>query len=230
MQQIQVLYEDNHLLAINKRASELVQADKTGDSSLEDAAKAYIKEKYSKPGDVFLGVAHRIDRPVSGAVLFARTSKALERLNKLFKDRQLKKTYWAIVCNKPKEEMASLGHYIRRDTSKNKSYVYEKEVSDSKLAELSYKLIASSDRYFLLEVDLHTGRHHQIRAQLSHIGCPIKGDLKYGAPRSNPGGGISLHSRSMVLKHPVQNTPLEIIAPVPVADSLWHEMQKLACR
>jgi len=215
-----ILYEDNHIIAVNKKSSDLVQGDKTGDEPLSEKVKSYIKKKYEKPGAVFLGVTHRLDRPVSGALLFARTSKALARLNKMFLEKEVKKTYWAIVKEKPLKETDTLNHYIVRNQEKNKSFAYEKEVKNSKLASLAYKLIASADNYYLLEIDLHTGRHHQIRCQLAKIGCPIKGDLKYGFPRSNPDGGISLHSRKIEFVHPVQKEQVSIIA-YPPKDSLW---------
>ncbi len=201
----------------------LVQPDTTGDVALEDLAKQYIKVKYNKPGAVFLNAVHRIDRPVSGVVVFARTSKALARLNEQFRSKEIKKTYWAIVKNRPEIEAATLENYIRRDAKKNKSFVCQKDSKDAKLARLSYKLIASSENYNLLEIDLHTGRHHQIRCQLAHIGCPIKGDLKYGAERSNKDGGISLHARSVEFIHPVSKEPIKIIAPVP-EDNLWKAL------
>lgn len=221
-----VLYEDNHILVVNKPNNMLVQADNTGDVALEDLAKQYIKVKYNKPGAVFLNAVHRIDRPVSGVVLFARTSKALARLNEQFKSKQIKKTYWAIVKNRPEEESAVLENYIRRDAKKNKSFICQKESKDAKLARLSYSLLVSSDNYHLLEVDLHTGRHHQIRCQLANMGCPIKGDLKYGAERSNKDGGISLHARSLEFSHPVTKETIRIIAPVP-DDTLWHAFEAL---
>ncbi len=217
---MEVLYEDNHIIAVNKKSSDIVQGDKTGDEPLSEKVKAYIKKKYEKPGAVFIGVTHRLDRPVSGVLIFARTSKALTRLNKMFLEKEVKKTYWAIVKEKPIKETDTLNHYIVRNQKKNKSFAYDKEVNNSKLASLSYKLIASADNYYLLEVDLHTGRHHQIRCQLAKIGCPIKGDLKYGFPRSNPDGGISLHSRKIEFVHPVQKEKVSIIANPP-EDSLW---------
>ncbi len=217
---MEVLYEDNHIIAVNKKSSDIVQGDKTGDEPLSEKVKAYIKKKYEKPGAVFIGVTHRLDRPVSGVLIFARTSKALTRLNKMFLEKEVKKTYWAIVKEKPIKETDTLNHYIVRNQKKNKSFAYNKEVNNSKLASLSYKLIASADNYYLLEVDLHTGRHHQIRCQLAKIGCPIKGDLKYGFPRSNPDGGISLHSRKIEFVHPVQKEQVSIIANPP-EDSLW---------
>lgn len=218
-----ILYEDNHIIAVNKSVSEIVQADKTGDISLEEQLKQYIKEKYQKPGAVFLGVVHRIDRPVSGVVLFARTSKALARLNAMFQEKTIEKIYWAIVKEKPQKTEDTLMHYLVRNTKTNKSYCYDKEVPDSKPAVLHYQWLVSSDVYHLLEVRLETGRHHQIRSQLATIGCPIKGDLKYGAPRSNKDGGISLHSRMARFVHPVKNEKLTIIAPVP-GDNLWKAL------
>ena len=216
-----ILYEDNHIIAVNKTNSEIVQGDKTGDLSLDKILKKYIKEKYDKPGEVFLGVVHRLDRPVSGVVLFARTSKALTRLNKLFKEREIRKVYWAIVKKRPPKEEDRLEHYIVRNEKKNKSFAHDEEVKDSKKAVLTYKIIAASDRYFLLEIELETGRHHQIRAQLAKIGCPIKGDLKYGFDRSDKNGGISLHSRLIELIHPVRKESLTIVAPPP-DESLWN--------
>lgn len=217
---MEILYEDNHIIAVNKRVSDIVQGDKTGDEPLSEKVKTYIKNKYNKPGAVFLGVTHRLDRPVSGAVLFARTSKALTRLNKMFLEKEIEKKYWAIVKKRPEKQSDTLTHYVVRNQKKNKSFAYDKEVKDSKKASLSYQLIASSDNYHLLEVDLHTGRHHQIRCQLAKIGSPVKGDLKYGFARSNPDGGISLHARKISFSHPVKKEPVEIIAQTP-NDSLW---------
>lgn len=217
---MEVLFEDNHIIAVNKGNSDIVQGDKTGDTPLSEKLKAYIKKKYNKPGDVYLGVAHRLDRPVSGAILFARTSKALTRLNEMFSKKEVKKTYWAIVKDKPQKDSDTLTHYIYRDQKKNKSFAHDNEIKDSKLAILSYRIIAGSDKYYLLEVDLQTGRHHQIRCQLAKIGCPIKGDLKYGFPRSNPDGGISLHSRRIDLVHPVRKELMSIVANPP-KDNLW---------
>ena len=217
---MEILYEDNHIIAVNKQVSDIVQGDKTGDEPLSEKIKGYIKKKYDKPGAVFLGVTHRLDRPVSGALLFARTSKALTRLNKMFLEKEIEKTYWAIAKEKPEKESDTITHYIVRNQQKNKSFAYDKEVKNSKKASLSYKLIASSDNYHLLEVDLHTGRHHQIRCQLAKIGCPIKGDLKYGFSRSNPDGGISLHARKISFIHPVKKEQVEIVANTP-KDSLW---------
>lgn len=222
---LEILYEDNHIIAVNKKTSDIVQADKSGDVPLSEEVKAYIKEKYNKPGEVFLGIPHRIDRPVSGVVLFARTSKALTRLNKMFQehDEEIKKTYWAIIGNLPPQDSGSLIHYMLRDTEKNKSYAYEKEKKGSKKAILEYKLIGRSQRYYLLEIKLLTGRHHQIRCQLAKIGCPIKGDLKYGFPRSNENGGISLHAREISFIHPVSKERTTITAAPPLKDNLWKE-------
>lgn len=222
-----ILYEDNHIIAVNKSSSEIVQGDKTGDKPLSEIVKAYIKEKYNKPGEVFLGVTHRLDRPVSGVVLFARTSKALTRLNDMFRNQEVEKKYWAIVQNQPKENEGRLVHYLVRNEKQNKSFAYNTERPNSKKAILSYKLIASSDRYFLLEVNLETGRHHQIRCQLATMGCIIKGDLKYGSPRSNPGGGISLHARSVSFIHPVSKEIIEITAPIPQEDNLWRSFEEM---
>ena len=221
---LEILYEDNHLIAVNKKISDIVQADKTGDMPLSEEVKAYIKEKYNKPGNVFLGIPHRIDRPVSGVVLFARTSKALERLNKMFQEheKEITKIYWAIVGNLPEEDHGMLTHYLTRDPSKNKSHAYNQPKPGSKEAKLSYRLIGRSQRYYLLEITLYTGRHHQIRCQLAKIGCPIKGDLKYGFPRSNENGGISLHARSLTFKHPVSGETISIVAPPPLEDNLWR--------
>lgn len=222
---LEILYEDNHIIAINKRTSEIVQADKSGDVPLSEEVKSYIKEKYNKPGEVYLGVPHRIDRPVSGVVLFARTSKALTRLNKMFQehDEEIIKTYWAIVGNLPPEDSGILSHYLVRDSEKNKSYAYDKEKKGSKKAVLEYKLIGRSQKYYLLEIKLLTGRHHQIRCQLAKIGCPIKGDLKYGFPRSNENGGISLHARQISFIHPVSLERITITATPPLKDNLWKE-------
>ncbi|MHC1731861.1 MAG: RluA family pseudouridine synthase [Bacteroidales bacterium] len=219
-EQPEILYEDNHIIIVNKRSSDLVQGDGTGDESLDNIVRAYIKEKYKKPGDVFLGVVHRLDRPVSGCVVYARTSKALSRLSELFRTREVKKTYWAIVTDRPPAEEGVLSNWLKKNEQQNKSYVYDKEVKGSKLAELSYLVLARSEKYYLLEVDLQTGRHHQIRAQLAAAKCPIKGDLKYGAPRSNEGGGISLHSRKVTFMHPVKNEEVAVVAPLP-DDRIW---------
>ncbi len=221
MQKLDVLYEDNHIIAINKKVSDIVQGDKTGDAPMSDFVKAYLKTTYNKPGEVFIGVPHRIDRPTTGVVLFARTSKALTRLNEMFREKDLvKKTYWAIVKNEPPNPQGHLENFLVKDEVKNKSFVCSPEKKGAKEAILQYRILKKSDNFFLLEVELLTGRHHQIRVQLAQIGCPIKGDLKYGFPRSNPDGGISLHARSIELIHPVQKTPLRIVAPVP-NDSLW---------
>ncbi len=215
-----ILYEDNHLIAVNKLPSEIVQGDNTGDRPLSDNLKQYLKQKYDKPGNVFLGVIHRLDRPVSGVVVFAKTGKALRRMNELVKQRALKKTYWAIVKNKPPETTGKLVHYLSRNTKKNKSFVSPVPGKDKKEAVLSYRLLASGQRYHLLEIDLLTGRHHQIRAQLAAIGCPVKGDLKYGFPRSNPDASISLHARKVVFVHPVKKEKVAIVADPP-RDTLW---------
>ena len=216
----EILYEDNHIIIVNKRSSDLVQGDGTGDESLDNIVREYIKEKYKKPGDVFLGVVHRLDRPVSGCVVYARTSKALSRLSELFRTREVKKIYWAIVTNRPPAEEGVISSWLKKNEPQNKSYVYDKEVKGSKMAELSYSLLARSEKYYLLEIDLQTGRHHQIRAQLASVGCPVKGDLKYGAPRSNDGGGVSLHSRRVTFIHPVKNEEITAVAPLPV-DKIW---------
>jgi 23S rRNA pseudouridine1911/1915/1917 synthase len=218
---LQILHEDNHLIVINKRVGDLAQGDKTGDIPLSEVVKEYIKEKYNKPGAVFLGVVHRLDRPTTGIVVFARTSKALTRMNAMFSSRETQKTYWAIVKNKPLLPSANLIHYLRRNEKNNTSKAHLKEVPDSKLASLDYKIISEMNNYFALEIELHTGRHHQIRAQLSAIGSPIKGDLKYGFDRSNPDGGIHLHARKLEFIHPVTLEKTVIIAPVP-DDVLWN--------
>ncbi|EAR00364.1 RluA family pseudouridine synthase [Maribacter sp. HTCC2170] len=218
---LQILYEDNHLIAINKRPGDIVQGDKTGDNPLSDIVKQYIKEKYNKPGNVYLGVPHRLDRPTSGIVVFAKSSKALPRLNKLFAEKEAKKTYWAIVKNQPPSQADQLVHWLKRNTRQNKSYANKKEVPDSKKAILEYKIRKKLNSYFLLEIDLKTGRHHQIRAQLTAIGSPIKGDLKYGFDRSNKGGSIHLHARKLSFIHPVKKEPLEIVAPTP-NDPVWN--------
>ena len=215
-----VVYEDNHIIVVNKTASEIVQADKTGDTPLSETVKQYLKEKYQKPGNVFLGVTHRLDRPVSGLVIFAKTSKALTRLNEMFRAGEVKKTYWAVVKNAPKESEGELVHFLVRNEKQNKSYAYDKEVPNSKKAVLDYRLIGRSDNYYLLEVDLKTGRHHQIRCQLAKMVCPIKGDLKYGSPRSNPDGSICLHARRVRFVHPVSKELIELKAPLPEGN-LW---------
>ena len=221
---MEVVYEDNHIIIVNKRSGEIVQGDKTGDEPLSETVKAYIKEAYHKPGNVFLGVVHRLDRPVSGLVVFARTSKALSRLNEMFRVGDVHKTYWAIVKDKPAVEEGTLTHWLVRNEKQNKSYAYDREVPRSKKAVLHYRLIGCTDRYSLLEIQLMTGRHHQIRCQLARLGCPIKGDLKYGAPRSNPDGSISLLARKVELVHPVSKEPVSVVAPVP-DDNLWQAIQ-----
>lgn len=220
---LQVLFEDNHIIVVNKRVGDIVQGDKTGDKPLSEVVKEYIKDKYNKPGEVFLGVVHRLDRPTTGIVAFARTSKALTRLNELFKNRETQKTYWAVVKNKPPKSEDKLVHYLKRNEKNNTSKAHLKEVPDSKIASLDYQIIRELNNYFALEINLHTGRHHQIRAQLSAIGSPIKGDLKYGADRSNPDGGIHLHARQLVFTHPVSKEEIKITAPVP-EDALWKSV------
>lgn len=215
-----ILFEDNHLIIINKLPGELVQGDETGDITLADKIKEYLKVTYNKPGNVYLGIPHRLDRPTSGIVVYTKTEKALIRLNEAFKGSSVKKTYWAVVDNMPKKSESTLIHYIVRNSANNKSVAYPKEIKGSKLAKLDYKLIGKSDKYYLLEIALHTGRHHQIRAQLAAIGLHIKGDLKYGFPRSNPDGGIHLHARKIVFTHPVKKEELTIIAPPP-HDTVW---------
>jgi 23S rRNA pseudouridine1911/1915/1917 synthase len=221
-----ILFEDNHVLVVNKLPSEIVQGDKTGDEPLSESLKKFLKEKYNKPGNVFVGVVHRLDRPVSGAVVFAKTSKALTRLNAMVKERTIKKTYWAIVKEPPPNESGTLKHFLVRNPKKNKSFAYKKAVDNSKEALLSYRLVATSKDYYLLEIDLHTGRHHQIRAQLTAIGSPIKGDLKYGFPRSNPDASISLHARKIEFIHPVKKEPVTVIA-TPPKDALWDYFSNL---
>ena len=219
-----VLYEDNHVIAVNKTCNEIVQGDKTGDTPLSEIVKAYIKEKYNKPGEVFLGVTHRLDRPTSGVVLFARTSKALTRLNEMFKSHeQIKKTYWAIVQGAPKQLEARLENWLTRNEQLNKSFVSKPGTNEAKQAILTYKTLVRGEHYTLLEINLETGRHHQIRCQLAAIGCPVKGDLKYGAKRSNPDGGICLHARQIEFIHPVSKQPICITAPVP-DDALWRAL------
>lgn len=225
-----VLYEDNHLIIVNKQAGEIVQGDKTGDTPLSDIVKDWLKEKHNKPGNVYLGVVHRLDRPVSGVVLFAKTSKALPRLNKMFAEHdKVSKTYWAIVQNRPQASKGTLTHWLTRQEKNNTARAYDREVPGTKKAVLDYELIASGDRYHLLEIHLHTGRHHQIRCQLAKMGCPIKGDLKYGAPRSNPDGSISLHARNLTLEHPVSHETISVTAPVP-DDRLWLALCKEATK
>lgn len=223
-QNLQVLYEDNHVIIVNKRPGDIVQGDKTGDAPLSEVVKEYIKEKYKKPGNVYLGVVHRLDRPTSGIVLFARTSKALPRLNKLFKEKEAKKTYWAVVKNPPPDTAGSLIHYLKRNPKQNKSYAHIKEVPESKKAILDYRILKKLDNYFLLEIDLHTGRHHQIRSQLSAIGCPIKGDLKYGFDRSNKDASIHLHARKLAFIHPVSNDQIKVVANPP-NDAIWNSCE-----
>ena len=222
---MKVIYEDNHIIVVNKASGEIVQGDKTGDESLCDTLKQYLKEKYNKPGNVFVGLPHRLDRPVSGVVIFAKTSKALERLNNMFRVGEVKKIYWAITKNKPLVAEGELSHWILRNEKMNKSFAYRKEVDGSKHALLNYRTLASSDNYTLIEVELKTGRHHQICCQLSAMGCPIKGDLKYGAKRSNPDGSISLHARYVEFVHPVSKQPIKITAPVP-NDRLWQSFER----
>ena len=219
-----VLYEDNHIIIVNKEVGEIVQGDKTGDKPLSEIVKEYLKEKYNKPGNVFCGVIHRLDRPTSGIVMFAKTSKALSRLNEMFRNDEVTKTYWALVKNMPKKSEDTLVHYLVKNERTNKSAAFDFEKKGTKKSILHYKLVSKSDNYYLLEIDLETGRHHQIRSQLSKIGSPIKGDLKYGADRSNPDGGISLHARSISFVHPVSKVKIEIIAPVP-EDKLWKSFE-----
>lgn len=218
---LHVIYEDNHLIIVNKRAGDIVQGDKTGDKPLSEVVKSYIKERDNKPGNVYLGVVHRLDRPTTGVVLFAKTSKALPRLNKLFAEKDAKKTYWAIVKNMPPKASDSLIHWLKKNPKNNKSSAHNKEISNSKKAILHYKVLKHLENYFLLEVNLETGRHHQIRAQLASIGCPIKGDLKYGFDRSNPDASIHLHARELSFTHPVSNEAIHVIAPVPEGDTIW---------
>lgn len=218
---LQILHEDNHIIVINKRVGDIVQGDKTGDKPLSEVVKEYIKDKYNKPGEVFLGVIHRLDRPTTGIVLFARTSKALTRMNALFSNRETQKTYWAVVKNKPENSEDKLVHYLKRNEKNNTSKAHINEVPESKIASLDYKIMASLQNYYGLEINLHTGRHHQIRAQLAAIGSPIKGDLKYGFDRSNPDGGIHLHARKLVFIHPVSKENIEITAPAP-NDTIWN--------
>ena len=222
---LEVLYEDNHLIAVNKKPSEIVQGDKTGDKPLGEYVKEYLKSSYKKPGNVFLGVIHRLDRPVSGVIVFARTGKALSRMNDLFRENKVNKFYWAITRETPFKEEAVLEHYLRKDEKKNKSFAFNINIKGSKLARLRYRLINRSDNYSLLEVELLTGRHHQIRCQLSRIGCPVKGDLKYGFPRSNPDSSISLHARRISFIHPVSKKEISIVAPPP-PDNLWTALTK----
>ena len=226
-----VVYEDNHLLCVSKRPGEIVQGDKTGDEPMSEALKAWLKEKYNKPGNVYLGVIHRLDRPVGGLVLFAKTSKALSRMNELFRTGDVSKRYWAVVTARPPKHSDTLEQYLVRNESQNKSYVARQGAATpgAKLARLSYRLLASGEHYHLLEIELHTGRHHQIRCQLAALGCPIKGDLKYGAPRSNLGGSISLLSRQISFTHPVSKEALTLTAPVP-DERLWHDLEAAIVR
>lgn len=223
---VEVLFEDNHIIAINKKPGDIVQGDKTGDKPLSDFVKDYIKVKANKPGEVFLGTVHRIDRPVSGIVLFAKTSKALARLNEMFQRKEITKTYWAAVKNKPPQNYGKLEHFLIKDEARNKSKAHVNQVKNSLLSILEYKVIATSEHYFLLEVNPHTGRHHQIRAQLSAMGCPIKGDVKYGADRTNDNASIHLHARSISFMHPVKKELVTITAPLP-SDNLWNTFLKL---
>ncbi|MFT6698895.1 MAG: 23S rRNA pseudouridine1911/1915/1917 synthase [Porticoccaceae bacterium] len=218
---LQVLFEDNHLIIVNKRAGDITQGDKTGDKPLSDVVKEYVKEKYNKAGNVFLGVVHRLDRPTSGVIIFARTSKALERLNKMLRDKIISKTYWAVIKNHPEKEKNTLINYLKKNPKNNKSSVYTKEITDSKKAILHYNVIKKLDNYSLVEIDLETGRHHQIRAQLSFIGFPIKGDLKYGFNRSNKDGSIHLHARKIEFVHPVTKEQISVIAPTP-KEVIWN--------
>ena len=218
---LNVLYEDNHLIIVNKRAGDIVQGDKTGDTPLSEIVKEYLKEKYHKPGNVYLGVVHRLDRPTTGLVVFSKTSKALPRLNKLFANKEAKKTYWALVKNAPPKPQDTLIHWLKKNPKNNKSSAFTKEVAGSKKAILHYKILKKLDTYYLLEIELETGRHHQIRSQLAFIGSPIKGDLKYGFDRNNPDGSISLHARQLDFEHPVKNEVMTIVAPLP-EDALWN--------
>jgi 23S rRNA pseudouridine1911/1915/1917 synthase len=221
-----ILFEDNHIIIINKLPSQIVQGDKTGDRPLSDLVKDYLKIKFNKPGEVFLGVVHRLDRPVSGAVIFARTSKSLTRLNEMIKNRQVEKTYWAVVKEKPPKDSNTLINYLRRDEARNKSFIVSEKTKNAQKASLSYSVLGASDNYYLLEVDLQTGRHHQIRAQLAGMGCPIKGDLKYGYPRSNADGSIHLHARKLNFIHPVTLKPISIVAKTPV-DPVWNYFEQI---
>ena len=225
---MEVIYEDNHIIVVNKTVNEIVQGDKTGDVPLVDKVKKYIKEKYNKPGEVFLGVVHRLDRPTSGIVIFARTSKALSRLNEMFRNGDVHKTYWAITANCPKEDSGILENYLKKNEKLNKSFIAKPQDKEAKKAVLKYQIVSKSDRYYLFEINLLTGRHHQIRCQLSSIGCPVKGDLKYGYPRSNPDGGLSLHARKVEFVHPVSKKEISIVADVPKNDKLWEFFQSNA--
>ena len=223
---IEILFEDNHFIAVNKKTGDIIQGDKTGDEPLSSVVARHIAIRDNKPGDAFIGVPHRLDRPVSGVAIFAKRSKSLERINEQFRNGEVKKLYWAIVAKMPPTEQGELTHFLIRNEKQNRSYAYDKMKNGAKEARLRYKLIASSDNYFLLEIELLTGRHHQIRCQLSAIGCPIKGDLKYGAPRSNPDGGISLHARSVRFLHPVKKEDIFIVAEPPV-DNIWNYFKKI---
>ena len=225
---MEVLYEDNHIIIVSKTVNEIVQGDKTGDTTLIDKVKQYVKQKYNKPGDVFIGLAHRLDRPTSGIVVFARTSKALARLNAMFRDGNIHKTYWAITANCPKETEGTLENFIQKNEKLNKSFIAPKETKEAKKAILNYRILSKSDRYYLWEINLLTGRHHQIRCQLAAINCPIKGDLKYGYPRSNPDGGLSLHARKVEFIHPVSKNEINVTAPVPDGDKLWGYFEEAA--
>ncbi|NVN95806.1 MAG: RNA pseudouridine synthase [Bacteroidetes bacterium] len=221
----QIIYEDNHLIILNKLSSQIIQGDKTGDIPLGELVKIYLKETYNKPGEVFLSVIHRLDRPVSGVVIFAKTDKAMTRMAHIFQKREIKKVYWAISRNKPKQEYGHLINFLKKNEQQNKSYVYDKEIPGSHRAELKYQLIDSSDSYYLIEVELMTGKHHQIRAQLASIGCPLKGDVKYGALRPNRDISISLHARSVSFIHPIKKENFIVIAPVP-EETLWQHFEK----
>ncbi|MGM0636277.1 MAG: RluA family pseudouridine synthase [Bacteroidota bacterium] len=222
---VQILHEDNHIIVVNKRPGDIVQGDKTGDKPLSEVIKSYLKEKYKKPGNVYLGVVHRLDRPTSGIVVFAKTSKALSRLNKMFAAKEVRKMYWAITKNKPESNKGKLVHFMKRNQKQNKSYAHKKEVENSKKAILNYHVIQTLKSYYLLEIDLETGRHHQIRSQLSSINCPIKGDLKYGFNRSNKDASIHLHAREIRFIHPVQKEEMHLIAPPP-EDAIWNSCKK----
>jgi len=224
---VEIVYEDNHIIVINKRSGDITQGDKTGDLPIGEQVKSYLKEKYKKPGNVFLGVVHRLDRPVSGILIFAKTSKALERISAMFREKEMQKTYWAIVVNAPQSPEGRLEDFLAKKEEQNKSFVVNQNHIGAKRASLSYRVIGQSDRYTLLEVDLHSGRHHQIRVQLSNIGCIIKGDLKYGAKRSNNDGSISLHARKIRFIHPVSKEQVEVTAPCPKTDELWQFFERL---
>ena len=222
---LSILYEDNHLIAVNKMPSDIVQSDRTGDETLADRVRQYLRHRYGKPGNVFVGIPHRLDRPTSGAVLFARTDKALARLSALFREGGVRKTYWAVVAERPPADHGSLVHWLRRNPVQNKSYAVDGPGGGAREARLTYRLVLTTERYHLLEIGLETGRHHQIRAQLAAVGCHIKGDLKYGAARSNPGGGIHLHARRLELVHPIRQTPLVITADPP-PDPVWDAVMQ----